>query len=62
MEKAVISAEIPVDLNLSLENEAKSRLTSKSAVIREILLAHVNKQRALTTPAQPPTQPIQEAA
>jgi hypothetical protein len=40
---AAINVNVPAELNEKLEAQAKARLTSKSAVIREVLLQHVNQ-------------------
>lgn len=41
MDTAAINVNIPTELNDKLEAQAKARLTSKSAVVREALLRHV---------------------
>jgi predicted DNA-binding protein len=62
MDKAVISIELPVELDDCLKAEAKSRLTSKSAVVREILAAHVRKSSLPQIIVPPTPQPQEQAA
>lgn len=45
-EVSAINVNIPAALNAELEAQAKARLTSKSALVREVLLNHVNKSEA----------------
>jgi hypothetical protein len=42
--KQTISIQIPTNLDAFFEREAKQRMTSKSAVIREVLAEHVSKK------------------
>jgi predicted transcriptional regulator len=51
---AHISLQIPTDLDDWFERIANARLTSKSAVIREVLLNHVREQEANATPTREP--------
>ena len=41
---AAINVNVPTDLNAKLEAQAKAQLTSKSAIVRAVLLRHVNEQ------------------
>lgn len=44
-DKSIISVQIPEALDLWLADAAAKRLTSKSAVVREILVGHINAIR-----------------
>lgn len=62
MDYISITAQIPLELDEVLKVEAKDKLTSKSAIIRQILQAHAQAHAQAHVQTQTPDQLEKEAA